>query len=235
MSARSVETAPGWTGRPSCLNTCSIDVRPRATSRRRSSPADKYEFILDAALRLFVERGFHGTAVPVVAERAGVAAGTIYHHFTSKEAMVNALYRRWKESIARTIYTAFPASAPPREQFRTIWQQIASFALANPEAFAFLEFHHHRTYLDQESLALDRSLKQFGVTFVTAAQQAGVVKPIEPALLMELIFGAFNGIFRAHFEGRIALDDDKLRTAEVACWDAIAVSGSSVHKAADTV
>ena len=72
-------------------------------ARRRSTPQDKYEAILEAALPLFVERGFYGTAVPAVADRAGVAAGTIYHHFASKEAMVNALYRRWKESIARTI------------------------------------------------------------------------------------------------------------------------------------
>src|SRR5687768_13516077 len=105
-----------------------------AAARRRALE-NKYDAILDAALQLFVERGFFGTAVPLVAERAGVAAGTIYHYFTSKEAMVNALFRHWKEAIARTIYTAFPATAAPREQFRTIWMQMASFAMANPKAF----------------------------------------------------------------------------------------------------
>ena len=49
--------------------------------------ADKREAILQAALELFAERGFHGTSVPSVAERAGVGAGTIYRHFESKEAL----------------------------------------------------------------------------------------------------------------------------------------------------
>jgi AcrR family transcriptional regulator len=199
-------------------------ARSNTRGRPRSSPEDKYEAILEAALQLFVERGFYGTAVPLVAERAGVAAGTIYHHFANKEAMVNALYRRWKETIARSIYTAFPATAPPREQFRAIWEHMAKFALANPEAFAFLEFHHHAPYLDKESLALDRSLKQFGASFVTAAQKQGVLKDIEPMLLMELAFGAFNAMFRAHVEGRIVLDEDKLRAVEAACWDAVRVT-----------
>ena len=55
----------------------------------------KHEAILDAALALFVERGYHGTAVPAIAERAGVAAGTIYHHFESKEQLVNAVFELW--------------------------------------------------------------------------------------------------------------------------------------------
>ena len=100
---------------------------------------------------------------------------------------------------------------------------MAKFALAHPEAFAFLEFHHHHAYLDPESLALDTSLKQFGASFVSAAQRQGVIKPIEPMLLMELMFGAFNGMFRAHLEARVVLDEAKLRAAEEACWDAVRV------------
>ncbi|MDQ3367528.1 MAG: TetR family transcriptional regulator [Myxococcota bacterium] len=195
-----------------------------AVRRSARIPGDKYEAILDAALHLFVERGFYGTAVPLVAERAKVAAGTIYHYFASKEALVNALFRRWKEAVAKSIYTAFPATAPPREQFRAIWQHMAKFSREHPEAFAFLELHPHHSYLDKESIALDGGLKAFGVAFVKAAQQQGVLKPLEPALLMELIFGAFNGMFRAHREGRITLDDAALLAAEAACWDAVTVA-----------
>jgi hypothetical protein len=40
---------------------------------------------------------------------------------------------------------------------------------------------------------------------------------------MELVFGAFIGMLRARWEGRITLDDDTIRGTEQACWDAIAV------------
>ena len=99
-----------------------------------TSPTDKHDAILAAALALFVERGYHGTAVPAIADRAGVAAGTIYHHFESKEQLVNAVFKLWKERIAREVHEHFPVTATPREQFRAMWNQLSKFAFEHPEA-----------------------------------------------------------------------------------------------------
>lgn len=190
----------------------------------RRKAQDKQEAILSAALSLFVSRGFYGTAMPPLAKKAGVAAGTIYHYFDSKETLVNVLFRHWKGLIAQRIYTAFPHGAPAREQFRAIWMSMADFALENPEAFAFLEFHHHASYLDDESRTLDASLKIFGEAFVVLAQKAGTLKDVPPVMLMELTFGAFNGMMRAHYDGRIALDDELIAAAEGACWDMLSAA-----------
>lgn len=199
-------------------------MTPAKTSRRRSAPTpDRRDAILDAALDCFVARGYHGTAVPEVAKGAGIAAGTIYHYFTSKEVLVNALYRKWKGEIARRVFTAFPGGAPVREQFRTMWREMVDFALAHPKAFAFLELHHHASYLDAESQTMENGLKQFGAMMVQRAQTEGVVKPGPAALLMELVFGAFIGMMRAHGEGRVALTADDQELAEQACWDAVAL------------
>jgi AcrR family transcriptional regulator len=202
-----------------------LNIHSMATVRKRgrpTAPPGRREAILDAALACFVGRGFHGTAIPEIAERAGIAAGTIYHYFDSKEALVNALFRHWKGVVARRVLAAFPQGAPPREQFAAIWREIVDFALAHPDAFAFLEYHHHASYLDAESRAVDGNLKEFGAAMVKRAQQAGVLKPHDPALLMELVFGAFNGMMRAHAEGRIALGPEAIAAAEQACWDAVA-------------
>ncbi len=181
----------------------------------------RYEWILDAALALFVERGYHGTAVPAIAERAGVAAGTIYHHFASKEALVNALFQLWKHRIVHAVHEHFPATGTPREQFRTIWNEMARFALAHPAAYSFLEFHHHGAYLDDANKELDGGLKRFAAEVVAHAQTQGFIRPAEPQLLMELVFGAFNGMMRAHYEGRLVLDEARLALAEASCWDSV--------------
>jgi TetR/AcrR family transcriptional regulator, repressor of fatR-cypB operon len=200
-----------------------VAVKAKNASRSKAShAADKRDVILDAALSCFVAQGFHATAVPEVAKKAGVATGTLYHYFPSKEAMVNALYRKWKEAIARQVFTAFPPVAPVREQFRAVWRGMLAFARENPEAFAFLELHHHRSYLDAESLAMENRLKDFGAGIVKRAQDQGEVKAGPTVLLMELVFGAFNGMMRAHWEGRVTLDPDVERLAEGACWDIIA-------------
>jgi AcrR family transcriptional regulator len=178
---------------------------------------------MDAALQCFVERGFHGTAIPQIAEKANIAAGTIYHYFDSKEALVNALYRTWKAAIAQRVFTAFPQGAPVREQFAVMWNEMVAFAMTHATAFAFIELHNHASYLDAESLAIDHHVKDFALAMIRRAQAEGLVKPLATYVLMELVFGAFIGMMRAHWEKRIELSPEVLRGAEQACWDAVAV------------
>ena len=195
----------------------------RAKRGRPPAHADRRESILRAAAESFVERGFYGTSIPEIAERAKIAPGTIYHYFDSKEVLVNNLYRTWKGHVAQRVLAAFPQGASPREQFKTIWNEIVAFAQAEPTAFAFIELHMHASYLDAESSSIDRNLKDFAAGVVIRAQQAGLVKPIDARVLMELVFGAFIGMMRASWEGRIKLDDTVIAATEQACWDAIAV------------
>src|SRR5262245_43353 len=113
--------------------------------------SDKREAILDAALELFADRGFHGTAVPLVAERANVGAGTIYRYFESKEALVNTLFQREKSRLGAAIINNFPWKEPPRAQFEHFWTRMVAYANDHRVAMRFLELHHHGPYLDERS------------------------------------------------------------------------------------
>lgn len=57
------------------------------------------------------------------------------------------------------------------------------------------------------------------------AQEEGLLKPMSPVLLMELVFGAFNGMMRASWEKRIELAPEMVAAAEQACWDTVAHHG----------
>src|SRR5262249_17780784 len=130
-------------------------VRPSQTAiGGKKAVGDKREAIMSAALQLFVERGFFGTAVPEIADKAGVGAGTIYRYCESKEALVNAIYRQEKLHFAHDVIDEFPVAAPTREQFRLLWNRMAKFATDNADSFVFLELHHHARYLDDESRAV---------------------------------------------------------------------------------
>src|SRR5438445_7335577 len=102
--------------------------------KRESEGSNKREAILAAALELFAERGFHGTAVPLVAERAGVGAGTLYRYFDNKEALVNELFQQWKHELGRALLEDFPLQAGIREQFHELWRRINQFAAVHPKA-----------------------------------------------------------------------------------------------------
>ncbi|CAN5771885.1 TetR/AcrR family transcriptional regulator [soil metagenome] len=196
--------------------------RPSAAAiGAKKSGGDKREQILDAALDLFVERGFFGTAVPEIAEQAGVGAGTIYRYFDSKEALVNTIYRQQKMTFASVALAEFPATAPTREQFRTLWMRMAKFASANPKAFVFMELHHHARYLDADNVALEQRMFELFTNVVITAQAKGDLKVGPPRLLMGIVMGAFVGVIRCCLDVGDPLEKADWKLAEQILWEAI--------------
>jgi AcrR family transcriptional regulator len=182
---------------------------------------DKRDAILEAALELFAERGFYGTAVPLVAEKAKVGAGTIYRYFPGKEALVNALYQRHKGALGEAILTGFPADAPFRAQFHHFWTAVCGYAAKNPVALQFLELHHHGSYLDETSRAIEMQLLGTAKSLVDRAIEQQILKPVRGELLMAIVWGSFRALVQGWCESLIQLDDAMITQAEACVWEAI--------------
>ena len=194
---------------------------PRTRAPEVAASGDKHDAILEAALGLFAEFGFHGTAVPQVAEKAKVGAGTIYRYFESKEALVNALYQREKRRMLAAVLSEFPFDRPPREQFRTFFHRMAEFAKAHPISARFMELHHHAPYLDEESRHLEEHGNRMMEATVRTAIDQEAMKDIPPSLINAFVLGVFGGLLRAWSEKRIELDLETITQAEQCCWEAI--------------
>ncbi len=78
-------------------------------------PARKRDILLDTAERLFYAEGFHATGVDRVVAEAGVARMTLYNHFPSKEALIEAVldrrYARYLDDLRGAIDAAAPGEA----------------------------------------------------------------------------------------------------------------------------
>jgi TetR/AcrR family transcriptional regulator, repressor of fatR-cypB operon len=181
---------------------------------------NKREAVMNAALELFVARGFYGTAVPEIADKAEVGAGTIYRYFPSKEALVNELYRQEKTRFGAAVVTGIPAGNA-RELFHTLWRRMVDFAVENQKSFMFLELQHHAQYLDAESHALEARMTQMFEQVIKSAQQRGELKTGSPALLMGLVMGAFIGVIRSCVEVDLAPASADWKLAEQCMWEAI--------------
>ena len=197
------------------------DMVPLPQPAAPRAPRSKREIILDAALELFVERGFHGTAVPALAQKAGVGAGTIYRYFENKEALVNELYRTCKSAIAGHVIGALSTDLAPREMFSRFWRSAVAWAEENPRAFAFLELHHHASYLDVESRAVEERAYALCNSLLSLMKDRKAVKDTDPGVLMMVVYGALIGFIRGAWEGRYPLDEEHVAAAEVCAWEAI--------------
>ena len=194
----------------------------RALKRKVVPLRDKRQAVLDAALELFNERTYGGTPMPMIAERAGVGAGTIYRYFPSKESLVNAVYRECKLSLQQYLIAAVGDASAPRDQFRGLWRGLWQFSQERPMALRFLETHHHRSYLDRASRQVSDAAFTAITEVIRRAQAAGAIRCGKPEVLIALAFGAFVGLLKEADEGRFKADTPLLNQAEQAIWDMLA-------------
>lgn len=184
----------------------------------KSALPARQEAIHRAALQLFAERGYHGTAVPEVASRAGVGTGTIYRYFDSKEVLVNAVFQRAKRLLRDHLLSEIDLTQPPRQLFGMFWQSLTRFARQWPLEFRFLELQDHVPYLDTASRNIELEVLAPIFAWCVHARRTGIARDMPAEALMAMIWGAFVGLFKAEYTGHITLDDSTLAAAEQACW-----------------
>ncbi len=91
--------------------------------------------ILDAAIGLFSERGIWSTPTSAISAAAHVAEGTLFTYFSTKDALVNEVYRGLKHEVADALFSAYPKAADARVRFRHIWDRYVHWGLAHPEKY----------------------------------------------------------------------------------------------------
>jgi AcrR family transcriptional regulator len=192
------------------------------TGKKIDVADDKRARLLAAALDLFETRGFDGVAVPEIAAKAGVAVGTVYRYFETKEALVNALYRQWKQAYNDLVLAPAPKGMKPRELFSRYWHRMTLFARTNPRAMRFMDLHHHGAYLDAESRALSKSYAQVAEEFVRAARTEGAIRDLNPIMVVALMWGAAAGLTKFAASGALEFDAKLAGEMEEALWRAIA-------------
>jgi TetR/AcrR family transcriptional regulator, repressor of fatR-cypB operon len=198
-----------------------------AGKRRRGRPVvdDKRRLILDAALRTFAARGYHGTTVPEVAAAARVGTGTLYRYFEHKEALVNEVYRDAKHRLRAALLDGVPdvdASDPAAAEvwFHELWRRLGAFAAAEPDAFRFLEMQDHVEYLDTASRQVEVAV--LAPLWLAGKQLRANAAGAPVDVLIALLWGAFVGVVKASRLGYLTLDAKRLEQAGAACWRMIA-------------
>lgn len=178
--------------------------------------------LMGAALNLFSELGFHGVAVPRIAKDAGIATGSVYNYFKSKEDLVNQLFWFWKQKLKSYFLNDYPAEASSRAQFDFIWERLHQYTDDFPQAFLFIEGHLHASYLTKECLALEEEVFEIGRLFVRGGQGADVIRAGDPQMIVAFFFGAFVQYFKDTRAKRQVWSLENSLAIRDLCWLAMA-------------
>ncbi|MFZ5735694.1 MAG: TetR/AcrR family transcriptional regulator [Pseudomonadota bacterium] len=193
-----------------------------APSTRAAKAAERRAAIVDAALDEFTARGFAATRIDDVAKRAGVAKGTIYLHFTDKEAMFQELVRTALVPTMQRLTSQPAPGVSARQMLETFAEtflrdvaqtrrgDILRLVMAEGTRFPSLAEFHYRNVVEPGVAGIRRIL-ELGVARgeIHAASLAQfpqlAVAPVVLSVIWQGLFGRFapldvQAMLRAHLD-----------------------------------
>ncbi len=164
------------------------------TALRRPEASSSRSAILDAAQRLFLDRGFAGTSMSEVAKASGVTKSLIHHHFGSKESLWDAVKQtRFADYHHQQVKLLTERPLTP-EVAQDSMRMYFEFLRDNPQVLRLMWWMLLED--DESSNELISELGALGVRQIVALQEAGVVRS---DLRPESILMGFLGLIHAGF------------------------------------
>ena len=201
----------------------------RARDRNRDRPArgggsmtvtsmDRAAAVRSAMRTLVARNGFHGASMSAVASEAGVATGTAYTHYASKDELVLAAYCETKAQLAAAAMVGLDAKTEAGSQFRSIWLATYRHLKANPGHARFLLQVDHSPYRS----AAHQAAIAGGDPLAAQAAMPDVAARLLP-LPLEVIYelGLSPAVRLA--AGGTSLTGEQLDEIAGACWRAISL------------
>lgn len=151
---------------------------PLPVPRKRDGEATRQK-LLRAALDLFTTVGFRATTTPAIAARAGVAEGTIYRHFTSKEQLLNEVYRgaqKWAAGVIREVEEQTQGSRAS-ERLQRVARRFFEAADRDPAALRMVLYNPADKSLDEKSRDAAREFRNGLQQMIASGKSDGLVRP----------------------------------------------------------
>ena len=156
----------------------------------KQEQGEKRQALLQAALELFTEYGFHGTPTAKIAQQAGVAAGTLFHYFKTKEELINQLYLEIKEEFREILAEGVVPELPLRSKIRRIWENTLRWFLENPTKILFFRQFSASPYIT----ALTKEQGMQHLRFVVELIEEGKHQEIVKEMPFDLLFAIASGL-----------------------------------------
>lgn len=177
--------------------------------------------IEEAAIRLFAERGIQETSTRDLAASAGVAEGSLYRHFPSKDAMVKALFDKHYSNLAEHWDALARKKNDPRDKLSHILRDICTLHDEEPDRFRFLLLTQHQAlpYAGQNGITPVSVL--YGI--ISEGMEKGVFRKASPDLMTAFVMGLITQppvfMIYGRLEGTMSSISDELVTSALACLD----------------
>lgn len=165
--------------------------------------AERRQVLLEAARHVFAERGYDGATVAAIVKRAGVAQGTFYLYFESKQAVFLALAEGFFEAMAAHVGEAVAAELELERRIDRLVAACFAAARENPDLVRLVFFGAESASAEiQARLAAGNAVSDALEAMLAADLKAGTIAAIDPPITARLLIGLVrNAVLEAFVLG----------------------------------
>ncbi|PVG81930.1 TetR family transcriptional regulator [Nocardioides gansuensis] len=171
------------------------DATTAPARRPRGRPGHDRDSVLRVAIDLFNRRGYDATSIGDLAKELGVTKSAIYHHFDSKESILEAALDEALEEISRVVETASAGDGDAYARLRATVEASVGILAAHLPAVTLLLRVRGNSELEQRALAQRRHIDAQLATLVRDAAAEGSLRDdVDPDMISRLVFGMVNSL-----------------------------------------
>lgn len=158
----------------------SMEIMNKVTDKRRA--------IIKTALKLFTERGFHGTSTAQISKEAGVATGTLFNYFSTKEELINNLYFEVKGELSRSMGKGIEEESSLENKLRKLWSNLIRWGVDNQAEFLFVGQFCSSPYIT--NFTREEVMKEYVFLhkLVNEGIKSGNIKDFSPELSISMFY-----------------------------------------------
>lgn len=183
---------------------------------RRGRPGYDRRGLLDAAVAVFNESGYDGTSVAALAARLGLSKAALYHHFSSKEEILETALDEALDGLEGVL--AATDAVRPGDRLAAVLEGAVGVLVAHLPSVTLLLRVRGNSEVERRALERRRAFDQALTAIVRAAQEEGAVRAdVDASVATRLLFGMVNSLVEWYRpsgpEGAEALARDVLAVA----------------------
>jgi len=191
---------------------------------RSIATGEKRRLILDAAVRVFARRGFHTSRVGDIAEEAGVSHGLLYHYFSSKDELLETIFRETWDEVLTAIAAVEASGEPAREQLRQVAKILLRGWQTQPARTTVIMREIARTPELQRLIADLTKPREAVERIIRRGQETGEFREdVDARLASTVFYGGIDDILTGWVLGLLPDGDEDVARAELTVVDVVSV------------
>lgn len=189
---------------------------------RSIAQEEKRRVILDAAVRVFARKGYHGSRVGDIAEEAGIAHGLLYHYFASKEEVLATVFRENWGRLLEAFHHVEASGEPALEQLRRVAKILLRSWRDDPDLVRVMVREVARSPHLQQQVGEIREAFLVIQRIVERGQAEGAFRgELDPRLVSWIFYGALEELLTGWVLGQLPDGDEEVARAERAIIDVV--------------